>query len=253
MNSLRTVLSHPIGCFSSFASSILAEIRFTLLLLLPVLLSGCWPYSSMPEPNYYYLNPDKDLSAVGRVALVELDNDSSFPQISGDVTEALYQALQKKQIFGLTLVRQNDPAWRSLQLDMESGSQMQNGPLRIPSTYTLKQMFAIRKTLKCDAILIGTITKYQPYPHTAVGLRLKLLDLKDGQLLWALEQIWDSADKMTLRRIKNYCKYQMSSKLAPLNERLMVVSPLKFIQFVGYEAAETLHPDKYTILVRNLI
>ena len=229
MNSLKTVLS------------MIYNLRFTTLLLLPVLLSACQYYRvAAPMPEYYYLNPDKDLSTVGRTALVELDNKSSYPQISTDVTEALFQALQKKQLFGLTIVRQSDPAWRSLQLDSNSGSQTQNSAFRVPSPYTLDQLTAIRKTLKCNAVLIGTITQFKPYPHMAIGLRLKLVDLKDGQLLWALEQIWDSSDKTTEYRIKSYFQYQMRSGYAPLREQLVAVSPLEFIKFVTYEVATTL-------------
>lgn len=200
--------------------------------MLPVLLSGCSFYrASAPAVEYYYLNPDKDFSTIGRVAIVELDNDSSYPQIAADVTEALFQALQKKQIFGLTVVRQNAPAWRSLQLDLNS-------------TYTLAELFAIRKTLKCDAVLIGTVTGYRPYPHMAIGLRLKLVDLADGQLLWALEEIWDTADKTTQHRIKNYFQREMRAGFAPLSEQLTVVSSLSFIKFVVYEVAETLQPKR---------
>ena len=223
MNSLITVLlSRAPKC---------TILRFGILLLL-VLLSGCGIYrASVATTDYYYLNPNKDLSAIGRTALVELDNDSSYPQISVDVTESLFQALQKKQVFGLTVVRQNDPAWRSLQLDVDS-------------TYTLEQLLAIREALKCDAVLIGTVTGFKPYPYTTIGLRLKLVDLADGQLLWALEQIWDSADKTTEKRIKNYFQSQMRSGLVPLREQLVVVSSLKFIKFVVYEVAETLQAKK---------
>ena len=205
--------------------------RATKLLLLAVLLSGCSIHSiyraSAPAADYYYVNADKGLTTLGRVAIVELNNDSSYPQISADVTEALFQALQKRQVFGLTVVRQHDASWRSLQLDLDS-------------TYTLDQLMAIRETLKCDGILIGTITEFRPYPHMAVGLRLKLLDLRDGQLLWALEQIWDSADKTTEYRIKKYFQSQKRSGFAPLREQLAAVSSLEFIKFVSYEVAETL-------------
>jgi hypothetical protein len=249
MNNLKTVL-------------LLRNPKRTILhsgtILLLALLSGCGFYrASKLVPDYYYLNPNKDLAAIGRTALVELDNDSSYPQISTDVTEALFQALQKKQIFGLIVVRQNDPAWRSLQLDLDTGSQTQNSAFEAQPTYTLEQLFVTRKTLKCNAILIGSITKYQPYPHMAIGLRLKLVDLKDGQLLWALEQIWDSADKKTEHRIKDYFQSQVRSGLAPLHERLMVVSSLKFIKFVAHEVGETLlrksqHP-KFKLFVRKRV
>jgi len=217
------------------------SLRTVLLLLLPVLPLGCQLYrTDIPAANYYYLNPDKDLSAIGRVAIVELDNNSSYPAIRADVTEALFQALQKKQLFGLTLVRQSDPAWRSLQLDMNS-------------TYTLDQLLATHKTLKCGAILTGTITEYHPYPHLAIGLRLKLVDMTDGQLVWALEQIWDTADKTTQYRIKDYFHSQMRSGFAPLHEEVVAVSSLKFIKFVAYEAAVTLASKrqvrKHTVLV----
>jgi hypothetical protein len=198
------------------------------LLLSAVLLPGCAAHrASISAADYYYLNPNKKLTTVGRVAIVELENDSSYPQVSGDVTGALFQALQKKQVFGLTVVNQHDPSWRSLQLDGDS-------------TYTLDQILAIRKTLKCDGVLLGTITEFRPYPHMAVGLRLKLLDLRDGQLLWALEQVWDSADKTTEKRIKEYFKSEKRSGFAPLHEQLAAVSPLEFIKFVSYEVAATL-------------
>jgi hypothetical protein len=180
------------------------------------------------------------LRTVGRVAIVELGNDSSYPQISADVTEALFLALQKKQVFGLTTVRRDDPAWRSLRLDLDPGSPTDNSAFGVPSTFTLEQLSAIHETLRCDALLIGTVTEYRPYPRTAIGLRIKLVDLQNGQLLWALEQVWDAADKTTERGIKEYYQSQMRSGFAPIGEQLVAVSSLEFIKFVAYEIGETL-------------
>ena len=198
-----------------------------ILLLLVVILSGCRAHSaSVPVSDYYYLNPNNRLSTIGRVAIVELGNDSSYPQISTDITQALYQALQKRQVFGLTVIRQHEPSWRGLKLDRDS-------------TYTLEKLLAIREALRCDGVLLGTVTEYRPYPHMAVGLRMKLLDLRDGQLQWALEQVWDSADKTTEKRIKRYFKSVKRSGFAPLHEKLAAVSPLEFIKFISYEVAGT--------------
>ena len=211
------------------------------LLSLTLVTAGCHFYTALPPTTrHYYLNPDKDLSAIGRVAIVQFDNYSSYPQISPDTTDALFQALQKKQLFGLTVVHQTDPAWRSLQLSPQTSAQNQNGTAAVPPTYTLEQLLEIRKALKCDAVLTGAVTEYQPYPHMTIGLLLKLVDLKDGQLLWAIEQIWDSADKTTQYRIKHYFQHQMRSGHAPLGEELVTVSSIKFIKFVAYEVAETM-------------
>lgn len=164
---------------------------------------------------------------VGRVAVVELNNDSSRPRVSSDITEELFKALQKKQIFGLSIVRQDDPSWRSLQLDADS-------------TYTDEQISSIRETLKCDAVLIGSVTEFRAYPHMAVGLRLRLLDLRNGRLIWALEQIWDISDRPTEARIKRYYKSEKSSDSAASQQRLAALSPLEFIRFVCFEVAETM-------------
>ncbi|MGD0785617.1 MAG: hypothetical protein ABR969_07365 [Sedimentisphaerales bacterium] len=204
----------------------------TIFLLLLFFVSGCGVNSSYKSAaNYYFLNPDKNLSTVGRVVLVELVNDSAYPQISDDTTDALYEAMQKKQIFGLTLVRQKDPAWRNLQLDMNTA-------------YTFEQLSAIRKTLKCDAVLRGTVTRYQPFPHMVIGLRLDLIDLAEGQLLWALEQIWDTADKNIQDRIKDYYNHHILPGSESLDAGLGTVSSIKFIKFVAFETAETLQPKR---------
>jgi len=225
MKSPVTAFSHISNEQSSPASH---KSWVVILLLSAVLLSGCHTQDTPPAPaaNYYYRNPDKKFITIGRVAIVELKNDSSYPQISNDITGSLYQALQKRQVFGLSLVRQNDPVWRGLQLEPDS-------------TYSLEQLLAIREALKCDGVLIGSVTEYRPYPHMTVGLRLKLLDLRDGQLVWALEQVWDSADKTTEKRINKYFKSEKRSDFSSLHDNLAAVSPLEFIKFVSYEVAGT--------------
>lgn len=181
--------------------------------------------------NSYYLNPHRDLTALGRVALVELDNKSGYPTVSADLTEALFVALQKKQLFGLSVVHQDDPAWRGLQENLES-------------LQALRQLLAMRDALKCNGLLVGTVTEYQPYPRMTVGLRLKLLDLTDGQLLWGLEQVWDGADISIRHRIQQYSREELRSGSAPLQDEMVVISSLKFGKFIAYEVAETLDRKK---------
>ena len=202
------------------------------LLIVAIVLSGCvGNRAAAPPADCYYLNPDKDLSIIGRVAIVELDNYSRYPQVSADVTNAILQELQKKQVFSLVVVAQNDPVWRSLQLDLSS-------------TYRLEELSEIRKTMNCSAVLAGSVTEFRPYPHMAIGLRLKLLDLKDGELLWAVEQIWDTADKRTADRIKSYARYQMQPGSSRSRQHLVAASPLSFIKFVAYEVGETLSKNR---------
>ena len=198
------------------------------ILILSVVNTGCnSSFNKDDSAQFYYQNPNKNISEIGRIAIVELQNDSSYPEVSNDITEALFQSVQKRQVFGLTVVRQRDPLWKSLQLEPDT-------------TYSLEQMAAVRQTLKCDGVLIGTITEYKPYPHTAIGLRLKLIDLTEGELLWAVEQVWNSSDKITEQKIKNYLKETKSSYSKNSSERITAISPLEFMRYISYEIAQTL-------------
>ena len=201
----------------------------TLLSLQLILLSGCVNYViNESAPNSYYLNPEKDLKRIGRVAVIELVNNSSVHQISPNITDSLFQELQKKQVFGLTRVRQDDSVWRSLQLGVDTN-------------YTFEELAQMRKVLKCDTILTGTITGFEPYPHLSIGLRLQLIDLTDGQLIWALEQVWDTTDKTIQNRIEYYYNpRQLIFDDENLSGQLGSVSSLKFFKFVSYEITETL-------------
>lgn len=212
------------ACRTSFAASlILGTLTFPLL-------SGC---QSEPDVNAMagscYLRQDKDLHGLGRVALVELENLTSRPELSAEVTQALYTAIQKKQTFGVTLIHQNDPGWPGLQENLDSFE-------------GLRRLAAIRRTLQCSGVLVGTITQYQPYPHMTIGLRLKLLDLTDGELLWGCEQVWDCADGNLQKRIAAYFKHEMRSGAAPLREDLVTMSTINFAKFVAYEVGETFEP-----------
>jgi len=223
---ISSLCHHAIVRMTPFLPDSLLHGKTTILLLPLLALSGCL---NNTEATRYYTNPQKNIAAIGRVAIVELNNESSYPKVCDNIMESLYQAVQKKQLFGLTRIDKTDPAWRSLQLQVDA-------------TYSLEQLSAIRKTLKCNAVLIGTITQYQPYPRLTLGLRLRMLDLTDGQLIWALEQTWDTSDKTTEKRIKDYFNTQIRSGYEPLRQELVIISSLNFIKFVAYEVAQTLQP-----------
>jgi hypothetical protein len=203
------------------------KIKLIMTSLLMVI-SGCVVYTA-PEPiaQFYYLNKNKDLGSIGKVALVQMQNNSTHPTIDISMTLALYQALQKKQLFSVSIIEHDNPDWHKLQLGNNT-------------SYTNKQIVNIKKALKCDAVLIGKITEYHPFPHMTMALNLKMIDLSDGQLVWAVEEIWDTSDKDIEYRIERYFNMKNRSGLTPLHKELMAVSPIKFQKFVAYEIAETL-------------
>jgi hypothetical protein len=216
------------ACFRESVCVLWVELSIAAGLLV-VLLCGCKSSSPDTMANAYYLNKYEDLRDLGQVALVELDNASAYPEISRDVTKALFLELQKKQVFSVTTVARDDPAWRALQENLNSHQAMQ-------------ALLAIRENLKVNGLLVGTVTEHRPYPRLAVGLRLKLLDLTDGQLLWGVDQVWDSTDRDVQKRIRTYFRKELrsASGTSPLSEELVAISPLEFLKYAAHEVAQTL-------------
>jgi hypothetical protein len=225
-----TRLDH--GEFARRLSPGIARMRLCLpAALLLGLLGGCASGPNDPMAGSYYLNLHKEPRALGRVALVELDNMSTYPEISRDATEALFLELQKKQLFSLARVSQDDPAWPALRENLDSPQGLQT-------------LLEVRERLKCNGLLVGTVTEYRPYPRLVLGLRLKLLDLTDSRLLWGLEQVWDSSDRSMQKRIQAYFKRPLGLGPVPLREQVVVMSPLEFVRFAAYETAQTLEPKR---------
>jgi len=199
--------------------------------LLTGTLCGCESSSNGTMAASYYLNTYEDLRELGRVTLAELGNISNYPEISGDMTRALFLELQKKQVFSVVTVNRDDPAWQALQENLDSLQAMQT-------------LLLIREKSKSNGLLVGTITEYRPYPRLTIGLRLKLLDLSDGQLLWGVEQVWDSTDRDVQKRVQAYYRKERRSDSSPLPEELVGVSSLEFARFAAYEIAQTLDGGK---------
>ncbi|MCK4999531.1 MAG: hypothetical protein KAS23_08345, partial [Anaerohalosphaera sp.] len=80
--------------------------------------TGCTTQSvgTAPQLACSYMNPDVDLASIGRVTFVELGQYAAEQTIAQNTTESIFLAMQKKQIFGIDIIRQNDPKWKSLQL-----------------------------------------------------------------------------------------------------------------------------------------
>jgi len=200
----------------------------TILILLPVIFSsGCIISRPVqPETGYYYIDPSADFSNIGKVVVFELTNRSTQTELGQVLTKTITESLQKRHLFNVRSLYKSDDDWQSLDLKNDL-------------SYTLDELVVIRKQLKTDAILFGSVTWYEPYPHMLVGLHLKLLDLRSGNLLWAMEQVWDSTDKRTEQRMKAFFDRHMRTGYQPMDWHLLITSPRAFNKFVAYEITRT--------------
>jgi TolB-like protein len=197
------------------------------MVLSATVLCGCTIVNPVvPETGHYYINPDADFARISRVVVFAFDNQTEYPSSSADLTQAVTDGLQRKNLFSLRIIARNSDIWQDMQLDKPS--------------FTNQELLDIRKRLSADAMLIGCLKEYRSYPHLMASLNLKLIDLNTGGVLWGLEQIWDSTDQPVQKRMKMYYRDKMGDIYAPLNWQVLITSPREFHKFVADEVAQTL-------------
>jgi hypothetical protein len=182
---------------------------------------------AVPPSGHFYLDKTADFSSIGRVIVAELENGNSSPSLGKTLTQALTDGLDKKHLFTVYSVYRLDSEWISLNFDQ----------LKL---FTPQDMANVRKLLKADALIFGTVKRYRSYPQLLVALNLKMIDLRDGHLIWALEDVWDSTDKNIELRIKEFYENQMRTGYEPMNWQIVLNSPNAFYKYVVYEVMETL-------------
>jgi len=143
------------------------------------------------------------------------------------MTRSLASAIQSKGLFHVDLIRRSDPVCRDLSLD-------HMGALR------LDEIARMRDALGCDAVLLGRVSHFQPFPRMQLGLVVKLMDVRDGELLWGVEHVWDTTDQNTERRIRTYFHHEVRSGYEPMGYELVLKSPRAFERFIAHEVANTL-------------
>ncbi|MCX5682445.1 MAG: hypothetical protein NT049_02015 [Planctomycetota bacterium] len=189
---------------------------------LACILTGCF-CNKAESPVRCFL----DAQALGhaqRVVLLPLASDTAYPAVAEGMTNALFQALQAKQLFHVTLAAETDAA-----LDFQK-------------PFSLKDLARLRQATGADAVIVGTVRSFDPYPRMHLGLYVRLLDLRDSRVIWAVDHLWDATDKATQSRMEKYFSEQSGDRWEPLHWRLATVGPAVMQQFAAYEAVATLSP-----------
>ena len=174
-----------------------------------------------------YLDHDMLPGRVQSAAIVPLTNDTTYPAVADGMTSALHAALLGRQIFNVAVVPPGDASAEAAGAD----------PRR---ALTLKDLARMRQALGSDAALIGAVSHFQPYPRMQIAVNVRMVDLRDGRIIWAVNHVWDTTDKATQQRIEKYFHRLRGEDYAPIDWKLAAVSPATFEQFVAWEMATTL-------------
>jgi hypothetical protein len=201
--------------------------RRTAILLAMLLASWAAAGTGCSHPPVTsYLSSPAELHRINRVAFLELQDEALRPKVAQEVTEEVFRALQDRRIFRVELVRATDSRYPST--------------ARPGARFSISELKQLRETLDCDAILTGSLSSFQQHPRMQIGLRLTLLSVRDGRVVWSVDSVWDTRDREVEKRIEDYFEHEMASKYEPVEWRFGTVSASAFEKFVAYEVAQTL-------------
>ncbi len=206
-------------------------IFITLAGFLAAGLLGC--QQTQVPPIGYYVSEPYEFHSTKTVTFIGLDADEKLKNQISDMTVALFQAIQARKLFKFDLIPVDDDLCKDL-------------PLENRGAFTIEQLGLMRQVLGTDAVLFGRVENYKPFPRMQLGLTLRLLDLKNGKLLWGVDHTWNTADQGLEYRIQTYYYDELRSGYGPVEWRLALVSPKAFFRFVAYETAETLPTKEIT-------
>jgi hypothetical protein len=99
---------------------------------------------------------------------------------------------------------------------------------------------AAREKLNCDGVLFAELTQYRPYPPLAVGWKLKLAEARTGEILWAVDEVFDASQPAVENGARHYQlkSAQVANSLA--DSRFILVSPTAFGHYTAEAVFQTL-------------
>ena len=136
-----------------FKSSIGVFPAWLLIFSLVVSSAGCFRHRSSPGVTLLP-SPSKNLQGIRTLCIFELQNNTTYPQISADVTQSLFESIQKLNLFDLSTLKNTEPAWKTLQISADSPG-------------TLEQYLNARKMLGVDSILDWRQLRLRPVVPSA--------------------------------------------------------------------------------------
>ena len=189
-------------------------------------LAGCGETLAEMEVIPAYSPSPESIWKLKRVVLVELAPRVSSPDVARELSESVYMALQGRHVFAVDLVAKSSPLCDSL----PEG----RGP-----RFTLEELDTLRSTLRCDAVMVGSVTGFQPYPDAWITAQHWLIDLRTGKVLWGVDHAWRTSDGSTMARMKKY--FASESECEDVESiRLAEMSPRLLSRFVAWEMARAL-------------
>ena len=98
----------------------------------------------------------------------------------------------------------------------------------------------LRRKYGCDAVLFAELTAYRAYAPLAVGWRLKLVDARSSQIIWAADELFDAAQPAVYRASQRFAGEKFTLPFWHGENWLAANSPRQFGRYSAAALVERL-------------
>lgn len=208
-------------------------------LVLCVLLSGCAANMpcDMPLGASYHPANTFVLSAtlpptIKRVVVLPLVSDDQYENLTAGreaLEPVLLAELAKTRRFEIT-----HPSADCLRVC--TGRSTWSGEEPLPASF----FASLRETLGCDAVLFCRLTVFRGYAPLAIGWRMRLVDARTRDTLWAADEVFDAGQPAVRAGARRYQIAELRTPAGCPEEWIIRNSPRQFGQYAAARLLATL-------------
>lgn len=137
-----------------------------------------------------------------RVLVLPVTSDSSYEQTESTALlyDILVEELSKSKKFEVIRLT---PA----ELKMHTGKPAWRAEDALPPTL----LDTLGKEFACNGVIFAHLTAYQSQAPLAIGWRLKLVDARDGTILWSVDEVFDAGRPDVVAGVKIFDRREQKS------------------------------------------
>jgi len=187
--------------------------------------AGCRSLRLRAEPISVKTYTADTLDTVSSVGFVPFTGRATARATTADVMEAFVAELQLLGRFHVIVGRNAD------------GSLAAPAGIRPEAPLTVESLIQGRRRSGLDAIITGEITQHRAYGSPLLGLDIRMISCKTGEVEWQAWAVVDSSRAEVVARLRDYARHTCGNR----NEwRKLLSSPRRYAQFVSHEMLASL-------------
>lgn len=179
------------------------------------------------KPINSYLAEPTDLANVRRIMVLPFAHEAGVQVDCVQVRDCFVTALQKLRRFEVV------PLPEEAREDDELNASLHRGRVSTEAMVRLCERYAL------DGVLVGTVTAWRAYTPPHLGMRTQLISVHSGATVWAVDAMYDSADRTTVGDLRLFAERSLHADGSLHGWELNLLSPAKFTSYVAHRFVGT--------------